>query len=48
MIKRIVFDRITREYIGELNGEIVCFCKTWQEASDELDRLVYEQLKRAA
>lgn len=48
MAKRIVFDRITRDYYAELNGEIVGCFKTWQEASNELDRLVYENLKRAA
>ncbi len=48
MTKRIVFDRKTRDYIAELDGEIVGFFKTWQEASNELDRLVYEALRRAA
>jgi hypothetical protein len=40
--KEIVYDRDTRDYIMYLDGELVGFANTYQEAEVTLDQLVFE------
>lgn len=48
MTKRITFDRDTRDFSAYLDGEYIGSFATRHEAEVELDRLVFEQLRRAA
>lgn len=45
--KGIVFDRETRDFALYLDGELVGFARTYQEAEATLDALVYEILVQA-
>jgi hypothetical protein len=45
--KQIVYDPETRDFAGYLNGELVRFFRTYQEAEQALDALVYDALRRA-
>jgi len=47
-MKHITFDHITRDFAMELDGEIVGYATTRQEAQDRLDEIAYEQLVHAA
>jgi hypothetical protein len=47
MTKRIEFDRETKDFAGYVNGELVGFFRTYQEAEEALDALVYDALRRA-
>lgn len=40
--KSIIYDRETRDFAMYLNGELVGFARTYQEAETTLDNLVYE------
>lgn len=42
--KEIVYDPETRDFAMYLDGEIVGFARTYQEAEVTLDQLVYELL----
>lgn len=42
--KEIVYDSETKDFALYLNGELVGFARTYQEAEDALDQLVYELL----
>jgi hypothetical protein len=48
MTKRIVFDKLTRDWTMLLDDRPVGSRATPQEARRELDRLAYETLRRAA
>jgi len=39
--KEILFDRETRDYACYLSGELVGFCRTYREAEQLLDQLVF-------
>lgn len=45
--KSIIFDAETRDFAMYLDGELVGFARTYQEAETTLDALVYEILTRA-
>ena len=40
--KQIVHDRTTRDYAMYLDGELVGFARTYQEAEVTLDQLIFE------
>jgi hypothetical protein len=40
--KQIVHDRTTRDYAMYLDGELVGFARTYQEAEITLDQLIFE------
>lgn len=40
--KEIIFDAETRDFAMYLDGELVGFARTYQEAEVTLDQLVYE------
>ncbi len=40
--KEIVYDRETKDYACYLDGEIVCFARTYHEGEVTLDQLVFE------
>ena len=40
--KQIVHDRATRDYAMYLDGELVGFARTYQEAEITLDHLIFE------
>jgi len=40
--KQIVHDRATRDYAMYLDGELVGFARTYQEAEITLDQLIFE------
>ena len=42
--KTIVHDRKTRDYAMYLDGELVGFARTYQEAEVTLDQLIFELL----
>jgi hypothetical protein len=42
--KEILYDRETRDYACYLDGELVFFARTYQEAESTLDQLVFELL----
>jgi hypothetical protein len=42
--KAIVYDPETRDFAMYLDGELVGFARTYQEAEETLDELVYELL----
>jgi hypothetical protein len=42
--KEIVYDPETRDFAMYLDGELVGFARTYQEAEQTLDELVYELL----
>ncbi len=42
--KEILYDRETRDYAMYLDGELVGFARTYQEAESTLDQLVFELL----
>lgn len=42
--KEIKYDRETRDYAMYLDGELIGFARTYQEAETTLDALVYELL----
>lgn len=42
--KEIIFDTETRDFAFYLDGELVGFARTYQEAEETLDELVYELL----
>ncbi len=42
--KEIMYDRETRDYAMYLDGELVGFARTFQEAEATLDKLVFELL----
>jgi hypothetical protein len=42
--KEIIYDRETRDYAMYLDGELVGFARTYQEAEATLDQLVFELL----
>lgn len=42
--KSIKYDRETRDYRMELNGEFVGYARTYQEAEVTLDQLVFDAL----
>lgn len=42
--KEITYDRESRDYALYLDGELVGFARTYQEAETTLDRLVFELL----
>src|SRR5438876_1225683 len=46
--KQIVHDRTTRDYAMYLNGELVGFARTYQEAEVTLDQLARDKLGRTA
>ncbi len=43
-LKEIVYDPETRDFAMYLDGELVGFARTYQEAEQTLDELVYELL----
>jgi hypothetical protein len=45
--KEINYDRETRDYAMYLDGELVGFARTYQEAESTLDQLVFELLSGA-
>lgn len=40
--KEIVYDRDTRDYAMYIDGELVGFARTYREAEETLDQLVFE------
>ena len=44
--KQIVHDRTTRDYAMYLDGELVGFARTYQEAEVTLDQLIFELSSR--
>lgn len=42
--KHIVYDRESRDYAMYLDGELIGFARTYQEAEVTLDQLVFELL----
>lgn len=42
--KNIVYDRDSRDYAMYLDGELIGFARTYQEAEVTLDQLVFELL----
>lgn len=42
--RSIQYDRETKDFRAELNGEVVGYFKSYIEAEEALDALVYEQL----
>lgn len=44
--REIVYAQETRDFEMRLNGELVGFARTYQEAEQTLDELVYELLNR--
>jgi len=42
--KAIIYDPETRDFAMYLDGELVGFARTFQEAEETLDELVYELL----
>lgn len=42
--KEIIYDPETRDFAMYLDGELVGFARTYQEAEQTLDELVYELL----
>lgn len=40
--REIIYDRETRDYAMYLDGELVGFARTYQEAEVTLDQLVFE------
>jgi hypothetical protein len=44
--KEISYDRETRDYAMYLDGELVGFARTYQEADAALDALVFEMMNR--
>jgi hypothetical protein len=42
--KEIVYDPETRDFAMYLDGELVGFARTYQEAEQTLDELIYELL----
>jgi hypothetical protein len=40
--KQIVHDRTTHDYVMYLDGELVGFARTYQEAEVTLDQLIFE------
>lgn len=42
--KSIVYDRESRDYAMYLDGELIGFARTYQEAEITLDQLVFELL----
>lgn len=44
--KAISYDRETRDFAMYLDGELVGFARTYQEAEETLDALVYDLLNR--
>lgn len=45
--KAIIYDPETRDFAMYLDGELVGFARTFQEAEETLDQLVYELLNGA-
>lgn len=43
-VKEIVYDRITRDYLATLDGEVVGYYSSYHAAEVALDALVYELL----
>lgn len=48
MIKRITFDKYSKDYKAELDGELIGYFKDWTAADNELNRLLFERGRRAA
>jgi hypothetical protein len=46
MNKRITYDRDTRDYRAELDGEVIGYFKTYHAAETELNRLAFEAASR--
>jgi hypothetical protein len=44
--KAVIYDPETRDFACYLDGELVCFARTYQEAETTLDKLIYELLTR--
>jgi hypothetical protein len=47
MNKDIIYNRKNKDFDAYLNSEYIGSFSTMQEAQTELDRIAYEQLKRA-
>lgn len=43
-MKQIIYDPETRDYAMYLDGELVGFARTYHEAEEALNQLVYDQL----
>lgn len=44
--KEIVYDRETRDFAFYIDGELIGFARTYQEAEAALDDLIYRRLTR--
>lgn len=45
--KAIIYDRETRDFAYYLDGELLGFARTYQEAETKLNALVHDLLRRA-
>lgn len=44
--KQIVYDPITKDFAYYLNNELCGFARSYADAENELDKIIYKRLKK--